>query len=354
MKPYKTKILPIEIEYNTELVRLLGVANKYYGEALGAIRSLGIDKELYISSLIRSESYKSTQIEGTNVSQSDMFAIDYVNKANDEIKEILNYSKAIEFGYRKLQTTKLSIELLNELHKMILDSVRGNNKNPGKIREVQNWIGPRGLPIESGDFIPPVPEDVKAGLLNLMEYFYNEEEDSLITAAIFHAQFETIHPYNDGNGRLGRLLIPLQVAILTNEEPILFLSELIEQYKPSYGKNLNDFRKDKEENFIIFFLQCIIDQSRVYIHRTTEVKKLIMKDREIVTNLNPNNGYKLYELLVSRVVVNSKLLVIELGVTRRTANNYLNKLIEKNIVVKINGSNNYVYMDLLNLFNVEY
>ncbi len=354
MKPFKAKKLPIDIKYDTELVKLLGDANRYYGEALGAIKSLGIDKQLYLSSLLRTESYKSTQIEGTNISQSDMFSFEYQSNSNDDdSREILNYSKALELGSKMLNTTSMSIDLLNDLHKILLDSVRGNNKKPGEIRQIQNWIGPRGLPIENADFIPPAPDDVINDMINLTEYFYNDDYDPLIVAAIFHAQFETIHPYNDGNGRLGRLLIPLQISSLTNEEPILFISELIEQYKPSYGRYLNDFRKNKEENFIKFFLQCVIDQSRVYIYRTTKVKELIKQDREITVTLIGSNGYNLYQLLLSKVVITTKLVAEELSISPRTANNYINKLIECGMLLKINGSTTYVYKDLLRLFNPE-
>lgn len=353
MKPFKAKKLPFDIKYGSELVNLLGEANKYYGEALGSIKSLGIDKKLYISSLLRSESYKSTQIEGTNISQFDMFSIEYESKQSDDAKEILNYSRALEYGQKTLTNSYLNVDLLNELHKIILDSVRGNNKKPGNLRTIQNLIGPRGLPIENADFIPPVPEDIVTDVDNLVKYFYYEDENPLIVAAIFHAQFETIHPYNDGNGRLGRLLIPLQIAALTGDEPILFLSELIEQYKPSYGRCLNDYRKNKETNFIKFFLQCAIDQSRVYIYRTAKIKELITRDRELIVKEIKNNGYNLFQLLVKRVVVNAKLLSNELEISSRTANNYLNKLIDLNIIAKNSGSSNYVYLELLKLFNPE-
>ena len=129
---------------------------------------------------------------------------------------------------------KIDIGLVNDMHRIILDSVRGSEKSPGQIRTTQNWIGPRGAGIENATFIPPAPEEVYMLLQNLYDYMNDEFIDPiLINVALSHVQFETIHAYRDGNGRLGRALIPVQMAMLDQSEPMLYMSEILELYKPS-------------------------------------------------------------------------------------------------------------------------
>ena len=161
------------------------------------------------------------------------------------------------------------------MHKILLDSVRGNNKEPGKVRDVQNWIGPKGCTIEEAIFVPPIPEEVPILLDNLFNYMNDLYVYPLfINMAISHSQFETTHAYRDGNGRLGRALIPIQLAMLTHEEPILFLSEVIELYKPSYHKYLNESRNGNMLGFIKFFLQCIIEQCNNYIAKINIIQRI--------------------------------------------------------------------------------
>ena len=156
------------------------------------------------------------------------------------------------------------------MHKILLDSVRGNNKEPGKIRNVQKWIGPKGCTIEEAIVVPPVPEEVPL----------------FINMAISHSQFETIHAYRDGNGRLGRTLIPIQLSLLAHEEPILFLSEVIELYKPSYHKYLNESRNGNMLGLIKFFLQCIIEQCNNYIEKINRNQKIYDKDMKLIETVN--------------------------------------------------------------------
>ena len=225
MEPFKASKLPIQYSMDKELLSLIAEANEKYGEYKSNLKNSKFDSKFFLDSIILSESLKSTQIEGTQISQDEMHYLKYMPKT-DETSEIQNLKKVIYYSKEFIKNKdKLNIKKLNDMHKILLDSVRGNNKEPGKIRNVQNWIGPKGCTIEEAIFVPPIPEEVPILLDNLFNYMNDLYIDPLfINMAISHSQFETIHAYRDGNGRLGRALIPIQLALFTNEEPILFLS----------------------------------------------------------------------------------------------------------------------------------
>lgn len=167
------------------------------------------------------------------------------------------------------------------MHKLILDSVQGSHKSPGQIRTTQNWIGPRGCTIENATFVPPRPEEIYSLLENLYQYMNDQFEDPyLINIALSHMQFETIHAYKDGNGRLGRALIPVQMAMFDSGNSILYMSEILELYKPSYQRYLMECRKGNVVKYIKFFLQCVIDQCNSYIYKINRIKEVYKEDME--------------------------------------------------------------------------
>ena len=248
---------------------------------------------------------------------------------------------------------KIDIKFINDLHKILLNSVRGNEKDPGHIRTTQNWIGPKGCTIEEATFIPPIPEEVPILLNNLFEYMNDAYVDPIfINLAISHSQFETIHAYRDGNGRLGRALIPVQLALLTEEEPILFLSEVIELYKPTYYKLLNESRKGNMLGFIKFFLQCIIDQCNNYIAKINRINQIYNKDMEKIKILKSNAVYRIMPDIMRQIVFTKKEIVEESSVSRNTVSILIDKLVELNI---LEPDSNYAklgyrYNEIYNVF----
>ncbi|MGL4374526.1 MAG: Fic family protein, partial [Turicibacter sp.] len=250
--------------------------------------------------------------------------------------EIQNLKRTIEFAYESLANQQqLSLHFVNNMHKIILDSVRGNEKQKGMIRTTQNFIGPRGAGMESAIFIPPVPEDVIELLTNLYEYMNDAFVDPLlINVAVAHAQFETIHPYKDGNGRLGRALIPIQMAMLDNEKPILYLSEIIELYKPSYQRNLMESRRGNVAGFIKFFLQCVIDQCNVYVNKLNLIKEIYKEDMKKIEAIKGNSVYKIMPIVMRQIVFTKKEIQEESGVSVNATSNIINQLVELNILVK--------------------
>ena len=334
-------------------MNLLAEANLKYGEYKSNLKNCKFDSSFFLNSIILSESIKSTQIEGTQISQDDMYYLKYMPKTDDNL-EIQNLKRVIEYSKEYLKdNSKIDLKFLNSIHKILLESVRGEEKEPGKIRNIQNWIGPRGCTIEQAIFVPPIPEDVPILLDNLFQYMNDRYIDPIfINLAISHSQFESIHAYRDGNGRLGRALIPIQTAILTEDEPILFLSEVIELYKPSYYKFLNESRKGNMTGFIKFMLQCIIEQCNNYIAKIDRIKQIYDKDMEKIKTLKSNAVYRIMPALMKQIVFTKKEIEDETGVSRNTISKLIDKLTDLGILVP--DSNyaklSYRYKDIYNVF----
>ena len=353
MEPYKVKELPIEYTIDKELLKLLAEANEKYGEYKSYLKNLEFDSKFFLDSILLSESLKSTQIEGTQISQDEMYYLKYMPKTDDNL-EIQNLKKVIEYADIFLkENKKIDIKFVNNLHKILLDSVRGNEKEPGQIRNIQNWIGPKGCTIEEAIFVPPIPEDVPILLNNLFIYMNDAYIDPLfVNLAISHSQFETIHAYRDGNGRLGRALIPIQLALLTDDVPMLFLSEIIELYKPSYHRFLTESRKGNMVGFIKFFLQCIIEQCDNYILKINRIKQIYKNDMEKIKNIKGNSVYRIMPVIMRQIVFTKKEIEEESGVSKNVVSNIINQLVNLGIL-EIDVTYNkkgYKYKEIYNVF----
>lgn len=359
MEPYKAKKLPLEYKIDKELLRLLAEANEKYGEYKSLLNTLEFDSKYFLDSVLLNESYKSTQIEGTQISQDEMYYLKYLEKT-DENLEIQNLKKTIEFAYDELLKQKaISIYLVNRMHEILLNSVRGAEKIPGRVRTTQNWIGPRGVGMEGATFVPPVPEEVIGLLTNLYEYMNDAFIDPLlINVAISHAQFETIHAYKDGNGRVGRALIPIQMAMLEEGKPILYLSEVIELYNPSYQRNLMESRRGNLAGFIKFFLQCVIDQCTSYINKINRIKAIYKEDMKKIESFRGNSVYKIMPVIMRQIVFTKKEVEEESGVSVNVVSKIINKLVEMEILIKDSSviKKGYRYQSIYEVFvgNHEY
>ncbi len=333
MEPFKAKTLPIEYNLDKELFLLLGEASKKYGEYKSKIADMEYEAGLFLHSLMLTDSYKSTQIEGTSVSQDEMFFTKY-EKNNDDNREIINLKKAVEYGYGELKSgNDIDYKLVNEMHRILLDSVRGENRFPGKIRDIQNWIAPKGVGIENATFIPPIPEEIYGLLQNLYEYMKDIYVDpTLINIAISHAQFETIHAYRDGNGRLGRALIPLQAAKIDDTQPILFLSEVFELYRPSYQRYLMSYRYGSVSAYLNFFLQCVIEQCNSYIYKLHQIETVYKQDMDRISSFRGETIYKIMPAIMKLVVFTKKEIQTESGVSVNVVSNNINRLVDMGII----------------------
>ena len=344
MKPFVANSLPIEYNLDKDLLRLLAEANELYGEYKSLLKTIEFDSRFFLDSILLSESLKSSQIEGTQISQDDMYYLKYLEKTDDNL-EITNLKNAVEFAKQELSNrNKVDLLLVNKMHEILLNSVRGSDKSPGKIRTNQNWIGPKGVGIEGAVFIPPIPEEVPILLDNLFKYMNDAFIDPLfINLAISHSQFETIHAYKDGNGRLGRALIPIQLSVLTNELPILFLSEIIEVYKPAYHRTLNESRRGNMSGFIKFFLQCIIEQCNSYIYKINKIKQIYKEDIKTIEQINGSSIYKIMPSIMKHVVFTKKEILDDVGISYNVNSKIFKRLEDLNIIEKDSTINKLGY-----------
>ena len=334
MKPYKAKSMPLDYKIDKDMLKLISEANVKYGEYKSLLNTLEFDASYFLDSVILNESYKSTQIEGTQISQDEMFYLKYMEKTDDN-QEIQNLKKTIEYAQTYLQTKKqINYELVNEMHKIILDSVRGSQRTPGKIRTTQNWIGPRGCTIEGATFIPPVPEEVYGLLINLYDYMNDAFTDPLlVNVALSHMQFETIHAYKDGNGRLGRALIPVQMAMTDESTPILYMSEILELYKPSYQRYLMECRRGNVAGYIKFFLQCVIDQCNSYTNKLERIKVIYKEDMETIKQIKGNSIYRIMPVIMKQIVFNKKEIQDLSGVSVNVVSRIIDQLVDLHVIV---------------------
>jgi Fic family protein len=363
MEPYKAKSMPLDYKIDKDMLKLISEANVKYGEYKSLLNTLEFDASYFLDSVILNESYKSTQIEGTQISQDEMFYLKYMEKTDDN-QEIQNLKKTIEYAQTYLQTKKQinyekslgkpigsdaenekstfvtllgldkCYELVNEMHKIILDSVGGSQRTPGRIRTTQNWIGPRGCTIEGATFIPPVPEEVYGLLINLYDYMNDAFTDPLlVNVALSHMQFETIHAYKDGNGRLGRALIPVQMAMMDESTPILYMSEILELYKPSYQRYLMECRRGNVAGYIKFFLQCVIDQCNSYTNKLERIKVIYKEDMETIKQIKGNSIYRIMPVIMKQIVFNKKEIQDLSGVSVNVVSRIIDQLVDLHVIV---------------------
>lgn len=346
MEPYKAKMLPMSYKLDKETIKLLGQANDKYGQYKSLLKMFKFDQKYFLDSLVLGESIRSSRIEGTQISQDDMYYINY-KESNDSIQEVRNLKTMLEYANEKLSNKDFSISMINSMHKILLSGVRGNDKSPGEIRTIQNYIGPRGLGKEGATFVPPIPEDVPLLLENLMEYMNNLYDDEpFIKVAISHVQFESIHPYKDGNGRMGRALMTLQLARLKDDAPILFLSEIIELFKANYYNSLNECRNGNVDGFIRFFLQCVVDQCTRNIGRIEKINRVYDEDEKTIKDaISGSLVLKMHPLMMKKIVFTASEMAEELEAHVNSINNILKRLVELNIVMKEKkeGTNRITY-----------
>ena len=346
----------IEIKYDDELIDLLTIANNVLGRLDGISINLP-DRDLFISMYVEKEAVVSSQIEGTQASLSDVLQKD-ASKVK-ETEEIVNYVHALNYGVELLDKLPISIRYFKEIHKELLKGVRGESKNPGELRHSQNWIGPQGCNLSNATFIPPsVDKMIEA--LNDLEIYMNENTNVplLIKIALIHYQFETIHPFLDGNGRLGRLMIPLWLKenkFLSN--PLIYLSLYFKQNRTEYYGLLMDVRfKGKYEEWIKFFLKGIIEMSNNSIDTINNIQNLMIKVNNKIDSLNVKNKLTFYNTMKYLYVhpyFDSTNLREYLLVTKPTVSKIINELIILGIIVPVEQKQRYVkysfkeYVDIL-------
>ena len=290
----------IMINFDNELINLLSEANRYIGK-LSEISRFLPDKDIFISKFVEKESAVSSQIEGTQATLEDVFQINKRDeKSRKDTEEIVNYVHALNYGIKLLEKLPVSIRYLKEVHKVLLQNLRGSDRNAGELRSSQNWIGPQGSTLKNATFIPPSPDKMRETLYYLEKYINSKIElDPLIQAALIHYQFETIHPFLDGNGRLGRMLIPIflnEKGILN--DPILYISLYFKMNRSEYYELLMNVRfRGKVEGWIKFFLKGIVETSKSLIEAIENISRLNIETNEKILSLNIKNKEIYFETI---------------------------------------------------------
>ena len=342
----------IKINYDDEMINLLSEANRLIGKLDGIAINLP-DKDIFISKYVEKEAVVSSQIEGTQASLSDVLQLNKRNKQKrKDTKDIVNYIKALNYGTKLLNELPISIRFLKAVHKELLSGVRGEARNPREIRNSQNWIGPKNSSLNNASFIPPSVDKMK-DCLNDLELYMNNEIiiDPLTKIGLIHYQFETIHPFLDGNGRLGRLLIPLwMIENKTLKFPILYLSLFFKQNRNEYYSLLMDVRlKGHYEEWIKFFLKGIIEMSNSAINTIIEIDELmddINNKIETIQNKNKENYYNAMKFIYKHPYFDSRDLKGELKLSKPTISKIIKELLNLKIIKKVDGNERYITYQL--------
>lgn len=273
------------VDLGSEGLNLLIQANRQLALLEGlAVRIPNMD--LFVSMYVRKEALLSSQIEGTQATLDDVLDPLLDENANRNVADVINYIKASEFAIKRLQELPLCNRLIKETHAVLMEGVRGQEKNPGEFRYSQNWIGGQGSTLKNARYIPPNPEDMKEAISDLEKYMNAEDSlDPLVRAALIHYQFETIHPFLDGNGRVGRLLITLflmEKKILT--APALYISYFLKRNRIEYYDRMTEVRrKGNYEQWITFFLQAVMESAEDAVHTIDQLTALHDKNMTLLT-----------------------------------------------------------------------
>ena len=326
------------IELSEDIVSLLVKANSQLA-VLESVATRIPNVELFVSMYVRKEALMSSQIEGTQATLEDVLDPMLDANTNRNVADVVNYIKATEFAIERLQTLPLCNRLIKETHAVLMEGVRGQEKSPGEFRYSQNWIGGQGSTLKNARYIPPSPDDMLDAMSDLEKYINADDElDALIRAALIHYQFETIHPFLDGNGRVGRLLITLflmEKKVLTT--PALYISYFLKKNRVEYYDRMTEVRaKGNYEQWIKFFLQAIMESAEDATATIDELIVLHDANVAIISKLGraAKNAMLVFNYLESNPIIEIRKTAEALGITFNTASSAVNRLVDAGILVQ--------------------
>ena len=288
MKPYIPNKLPVKNLNYENIIGLVGRANAELARYDGLLQAI-VNPEILLSPLTTNEAVLSSKIEGTQATLDEVLkyeaGMDLIEESKkQDIQEIINYRSTLILAEQELKNRPLSLFLIRQMHSELMTGVRGADKQPGEFRTTQNWIGKIGTPIEKAFFVPPEPTILQDYLRLFEKYIQSDDSDFLIQSALIHAQFELLHPFLDGNGRIGRLLIPLFLyskKVLVR--PMFYLSSYLENYRDEYYKGLREISdKDNWNGWVEFYLNAVMKQSRENSQKVKDVLNYYFKMRDII------------------------------------------------------------------------
>ena len=336
--------LPRLFAPNPELIQALSSADRALGELSGVGKRLR-NPHMLIQPYLRQEAVLSSKIEGTQSSLSELLLFEAGAESPEgrrsDLHEVANYVSALQLGLVRLTKLPISQRLIQELHARLMRGVRGGDKTPGQFRTTQNWIGAPGTPIEAADFVPPPPGNTLAESLDDWERFIHEEDalPPLVRCALMHYQFETIHPFSDGNGRIGRLLMPL---FLISEghlsQPLLYLSAYFESHREAYYHSLSEGRLSGDLGpWLTVFMQAVETQARDAAARADKLTSLESEYRSRIAKSRSSVIYRLLDQIMTNVYVTTGDVARRHGVTYPTAQNAVSELVRVRVLKEVTG-----------------
>ncbi|MDH5324388.1 MAG: Fic family protein [Gammaproteobacteria bacterium] len=330
---------------------------RYDGTLAGMVNAV-----VLLSPITNREAVLSSRIEGTQASLVEVLqheaGEEYTMEKQGDIDEIINYRRALLMAEKELEKRPISLQLIRQLHSVLMENVRGGDQTPGSFRTIQNWIGPRGCRIEQARFVPPTPIIMQSSMTNLEQYILSDDVDPLVQLAVLHAQFEIIHPFKDGNGRLGRMLVPLflyQKNVL--QRPMFYLSEYLEENDSKYRDRLLAITDDGDwQGWVEFFLQALHQQAERNTERAKNIHQLYddMK-QQFVDATHSQFALPALDAFFSRPIMNAPDFIKISGVSNRgTANGLLKQLLNKKLIKIVRPSSGrrptiYAFPSLINI-----
>ena len=340
------------IIWDTELQQLLSQADMALGR-LDGIATILPNPDLFVAQYVRKEAVLSSQIEGTRATLLDIFDYETTGEMVKDVDEIVNYIRAMNKGLERLKTLPVSLRLIKEIHEELLKGVRGEHRTPGEFRTSQNWIGPPGSTMHNAVFIPPPPHDMQTALGDLEKFIHKKDDlPILVKNALIHGQFETIHPFLDGNGRVGRLLITfLLVHNDILKQPLLYVSYYFKQNRQEYYDRLNNIRnKGDWEGWLKFFLRGVYEISKQSTEAAQKILSLQERDRARIAH-SPN-GLKLLNHLFMNPLITIHEIRRLTGISHATAGRLVKQMIKLGILNEITGyarNRKFLYKDYFDI-----
>jgi Fic family protein len=344
MKPYVPEKLPIEGLDFKHLFGLVGTANAELARYDGLLQGI-VNPSVMLSPLTNEEAVLSSRIEGTQATVDDVLeqeaGLIKEGEKGEDIREIINYREALRSGHRYLDGRPITLSFVRQLHQILLNSVRGQDKTPGEFRRDQNWIGTYGCTIEQASFVPPGPLQLPDHLEAWQTYLEYDDVDFLLQAAIVHAQFELLHPFKDGNGRIGRILIPLFLYQKKRlSQPMFYLSSWLEAHRDEYYARLQDISRRGDWNgWVAFFLRGIAEQSR---SNSVKVKAMLELYERMKTQIHSitRSQYTMHILdaIFDRPIFETTDFIRRTGIQKPTAFGLLRQLKEHRILSELRAA----------------
>ena len=354
-KSFRPSPLPPEIEMDAEMIELLTSATKSLS-ALDTMSTYIPNMNLFVSMYVRKEALLSSQIEGTQATLEDVLDPMVEKNANQNVADVINYIKATEYALERIKTLPLCSRLIKETHEVLLGGVRGEEKNPGEFRISQNWIGAQGSSLKNARYIPPNVEDMTVAISDLEKYINSDDSlDVLIQAALIHYQFETIHPFLDGNGRVGRLLITLfLMEKKALNSPALYISYYLKKNRIEYYDRMSEVRnKDNYEQWIKFFLRAVAESSDEAVDTIKKLSELHNKNVELISNMKASkSAHIIFSYLENNPIIDIRKTAEELGMSFNTVSGTVKRFEENGILKQANNASRnrvFAYEDYLEI-----